>query len=62
MKTSEKTGGLIKAMSKFQSKLITLAKDTKGYNYKYTTLASIWESFRPLLDELGLFELSGFCS
>ncbi len=55
MKTSEKTNELCKAMSEFQSKLVTLAKDTKAYQYKYTTLASIWESFRPLLVELGLF-------
>ena len=55
MKTSEKTGDLCLAMSQFQSKLITLTKDTKAYNYKYTTLASIWESFRPFLSELGLF-------
>lgn len=55
MKTSEKTNELAKAMSEFQSRLVTLSKDTKAYNYKYTTLASIWESFRPLLGELGLF-------
>lgn len=55
MKTSEKTNELCKAMCEFQSKLITLAKDTKAYNYKYTNLATIWESFRPLLGELGLF-------
>lgn len=55
MKTSEKTSELTKAMSNFQGQLTTLAKDTKAFKYKYTTLASIWESFRPLLSELGLF-------
>ena len=55
MKTSEKTGEIIKAMSVLQSRLTTLSKDTKAYNYKYCTLASIWESFRPHLEELGLF-------
>lgn len=55
MKTSEKLGEFAAAMSKFQSKLQTVKKDTKAYNYKYATLASICEMFRPLLEEHGFF-------
>ena len=54
MEMSEKIDEITKAMCSFQSKLCTISKDTKAYNYKYSTLDSIVESFRPLLEEHGI--------
>lgn len=54
MKTSEQLNEVAAALCKMQGQLATVKKDTKGYNYKYATLASVWDIIRLPLLENGL--------
>lgn len=51
---SEQINDLISALAKAQGEMSSAAKDTKGYNYKYADLASVWGACREPLSRNGL--------
>jgi hypothetical protein len=51
---SENIDQLITALAKAQGEMSVASKDTKGYNYKYADLASVWEACRDPLSRNGL--------
>lgn len=54
MKMSEQIDQLATALSEFQGEVIDVAKDKKGYNYKYADLTGVLEIARPLMKKHGL--------
>lgn len=51
---SEQINELITALAKAQGEMSSASKDTKGYNYKYADLASVWGACRDALSKNGL--------
>jgi hypothetical protein len=51
---SEQINELITALAKAQGQMSSASKDTKGYNYKYADLASVWGACRDPLSNNGL--------
>jgi|ERR1051326_8217379 predicted aconitase len=51
---SESIDQLITALAKAQGEMSSASKDSKGYNYKYADLASVWEACRGPLSHNGL--------
>lgn len=45
---------IFKALAEFQQDIPIIHKDSKGYNYSYTGLATIIETIKPLLKKHGL--------
>ena len=45
---------LVTALVGFQSSISSVPKSTKGYNYKYSDLATVWDSIRKPLADNGL--------
>jgi hypothetical protein len=45
---------LVTALVGFQSSISSVPKSTKGYNYKYSDLATVWDSIRKPLSANGL--------
>lgn len=45
---------LLKALSKFQSEVPTIHEGTKGFNYTYSDLNTIFKVIKPLLNKHGL--------
>ncbi len=45
---------LLKALSEFQKEVPVIHEDTKGYNYTYANLNTIFKTIKPLLDKNGL--------
>jgi hypothetical protein len=45
---------LLKALSEFQDEVPTIHEETKGYNYTYSNLNSIFKVIKPLLKKHGL--------
>lgn len=45
---------LLKALAKFQSEVPTIHEGTKGFNYTYSDLNTIFKVIKPLLSEHGL--------
>lgn len=54
MNKSESITELAKAQSAMQAELMDIAKDSKGYGYKYTSLDALVKYLRPLLSKHGL--------
>ena len=54
MKTSEKTTALFKAYIEAAPELTNIAKDSKAYNYNYTSLEKLIEHSKPILAKHGL--------
>lgn len=54
MKTSEKTIEIIKGLGSFQKDCPTIAKNAKGYGYKYASFDSILDTVKPLLLKNGI--------
>ena len=51
---SESIDQLITALAKAQGEMSSASKDSKGYNYKYADLASVWGACRDPLSHNGL--------
>jgi hypothetical protein len=51
---TENVNELFTALAKAQGKITSASKETKGYNYKYADLASVWDACRAALSENGL--------
>jgi len=45
---------LLKALSEFQNEVPTIHEETKGFNYTYSNLNSIFKVIKPLLNKHGL--------
>ena len=45
---------LLKALSEFQNEVPTIHEETKGFNYTYSNLNSIFKVIKPLLKKHGL--------
>ena len=45
---------LLKALSEFQNQVPTIHEETKGFNYTYSNLNSIFKVIKPLLNKHGL--------
>jgi hypothetical protein len=45
---------LLKALSEFQNEVPTIHEETKGFNYTYSNLNSIFKIIKPLLNKHGL--------
>ena len=45
---------LFKALAEFQNEVPTIHEDTKGYNYTYSNLNTIFKTIKPLLKKKGL--------
>ncbi len=54
MKTSENVEQIFKAYTECTPKLLNIAKDSKAYNYNYTSLEKLIEHTKPILAEHGL--------
>ena len=52
--SSENIDLLVTALAKAQGEMSSASKDTKGYNYKYADLASVWGACREPLSRNGL--------
>ena len=51
MKTSEKLTNIFKAQIAMQAELQNIAKDSKGYGYKYTSLEKLIEYIKPIMNK-----------
>ena len=54
MKTSEELSEIAKALSALQGEMDIASKDSKGYNYKYSDLSSVWRVVKGPLSKNGL--------
>lgn len=51
METSENINEIVKALSVFQANVGNIAKDKKGYNYKYADISAVLKEVRPVLSK-----------
>lgn len=54
LRMSEEIGELAKALAAAQAEFQDVVKDKKGYNYKYSDLASVLQACRPQLAKQGI--------
>lgn len=52
--TSDTTPSVWQRIANLQRECPILGKNSDGYNYKYTTLDSMWKTILPLMEEHGL--------
>lgn len=52
--TSDTTPSVWQRIANLQREAPILGKNSDGYNYKYTTLDSMWKTILPLMEEHGL--------
>lgn len=51
---------LLKAMQEVRDNMPNVAKNAKGYNYKYTDLPHLWESIEGVITKAG-FTITNYC-